>query len=317
MGLSSVNKMAMKIFIFLLFFVILTTNAASLPKGDDENTTLKPQVLSSNASLSKNNIQESLNIESNESTESSVEQTETNLSTESDEILLPSTEEPVSVESEDPTTEIPARETMEPSEATLSTEAAPNTGVEDAITSSVAPVITIKPREIVVTTTATTTTTTSTTSAPAKTPAPPPTDPSTSKQTTLKSTTTKANQPSTAEVEAEIQSTKTTTSAVMTSTTHRPIITATSVVKPNVSNKSATHLALTMFFLVLVTALSFGGVWYVRRRRRLEQLRHQLMPQYNFDPTDDQDDWENQLIDEESSLRPRDKVQLYSYQRQQ
>lgn len=33
------------------------------------------------------------------------------------------------------------------------------------------------------------------------------------------------------------------------------------------------------------------------------------MPVYNFDPTDDVDDWENQLLEEERSLRPEaDKV---------
>lgn len=56
-----------------------------------------------------------------------------------------------------------------------------------------------------------------------------------------------------------------------------------------------------------------AGVWWVRRRRQLERLRHQLMPMYNFDPTDDGDDWENQLLEEERSLRPEaEKVQLYS-----
>lgn len=35
------------------------------------------------------------------------------------------------------------------------------------------------------------------------------------------------------------------------------------------------------------------------------------MPMYNFDPTDDLDDWENQLLEEERSLRPEaDKVGL-------
>lgn len=37
------------------------------------------------------------------------------------------------------------------------------------------------------------------------------------------------------------------------------------------------------------------------------------MPMYNFDPTEDVDDWENQLLEEERSLRPEaDKVQMYS-----
>lgn len=38
------------------------------------------------------------------------------------------------------------------------------------------------------------------------------------------------------------------------------------------------------------------------------------MPMYNFDPTDDLDDWENQLLEEERSLRPEaDKVGLGTF----
>lgn len=54
----------------------------------------------------------------------------------------------------------------------------------------------------------------------------------------------------------------------------------------------------------LIIFLYAQGVWWIRRRRQLERLRHQLMPMYNFDPTDDVDDWENQLLEEERSLRP-------------
>lgn len=38
------------------------------------------------------------------------------------------------------------------------------------------------------------------------------------------------------------------------------------------------------------------------------------MPVYNFDPTDDVDDWENQLLEEERSLRPEaDKVRVVTF----
>ncbi|CAL4132163.1 unnamed protein product [Meganyctiphanes norvegica] len=193
----------------------------------------------------------------------------------------------------------------------LPTEVSPTSEVEVIVTPPSVPATTMQPREVGVTTT--------TTSAPitaSAAPLPPSVLP-TVIQTTQKPTPTEDQASTEAVVPAEIPTTKPTTSTMTTTTTtFRPIITATSAVQPPVSNKAGTHLALTMFFLVIVTGLSFGVVWYIRRRRRLEQLRHQLMPQYNFDPTDDQDDWENQLIDEESSLRPRDKVQLYSYQRQ-
>ncbi|KAG7155125.1 hypothetical protein Hamer_G020989, partial [Homarus americanus] len=104
--------------------------------------------------------------------------------------------------------------------------------------------------------------------------------------------------------------TKPTSTAVISSTTMEPTVittsqpTSTSV--PPKQHHPTVSVALTLFILL-------AGVWWIRRRRQLERLRHQLMPMYNFDPTDDGDDWENQLLEEERSLRPEaEKVQLYS-----
>ncbi|CAB1353399.1 unnamed protein product, partial [Coregonus sp. 'balchen'] len=36
---------------------------------------------------------------------------------------------------------------------------------------------------------------------------------------------------------------------------------------------------------------------YIRKRKRLEKLRHQLMPMYNFDPAEEQDDLEQERLD--------------------
>ncbi|XP_038668202.1 uncharacterized protein LOC119973827 isoform X1 [Scyliorhinus canicula] len=38
-------------------------------------------------------------------------------------------------------------------------------------------------------------------------------------------------------------------------------------------------------------------VLYIRKRKRLEKLRHQLMPMYNFDPGEEQDELEQELLD--------------------
>ncbi|KAM5154856.1 uncharacterized protein C3orf18 homolog isoform X2 [Marmota monax] len=45
--------------------------------------------------------------------------------------------------------------------------------------------------------------------------------------------------------------------------------------------------------------LSFGiiTVLYIRKKKRLEKLRHQLMPMYNFDPTEEQDELEQELLE--------------------
>ncbi|KAM6160385.1 uncharacterized protein C3orf18 homolog isoform 1-T1 [Erethizon dorsatum] len=45
------------------------------------------------------------------------------------------------------------------------------------------------------------------------------------------------------------------------------------------------------------TASGAAGVFYIRKKKRLEKLRHQLMPMYNFDPTEEQDELEQELLE--------------------
>ncbi|NP_001181778.1 uncharacterized protein C3orf18 homolog isoform X4 [Macaca mulatta] len=40
-----------------------------------------------------------------------------------------------------------------------------------------------------------------------------------------------------------------------------------------------------------------AGVLYIRKKKRLEKLRHQLMPMYNFDPMEEQDELEQELLE--------------------
>ncbi|XP_011532084.1 uncharacterized protein C3orf18 isoform X2 [Homo sapiens] len=47
----------------------------------------------------------------------------------------------------------------------------------------------------------------------------------------------------------------------------------------------------------LAVALVRAGVLYIRKKKRLEKLRHQLMPMYNFDPTEEQDELEQELLE--------------------
>lgn len=43
----------------------------------------------------------------------------------------------------------------------------------------------------------------------------------------------------------------------------------------------------------------FLKVFIISRKRKLERLRHRLMPMYNFDPgEEEEDDWETELLDE-------------------
>ncbi|XP_023288112.1 uncharacterized protein C3orf18 isoform X2 [Orussus abietinus] len=50
-----------------------------------------------------------------------------------------------------------------------------------------------------------------------------------------------------------------------------------------------------MIFVVILSAV----VLIISRKRKLERLRHRLMPLYNFDPGEEgEDDWETELLDE-------------------
>ncbi|XP_034942946.1 uncharacterized protein C3orf18-like isoform X2 [Chelonus insularis] len=57
-----------------------------------------------------------------------------------------------------------------------------------------------------------------------------------------------------------------------------------------------------MIFVIILSAV----VLIISRRRKLERLRHRLMPLYNFDPGEEgEDDWETELLDEGIGSRQR------------
>lgn len=73
---------------------------------------------------------------------------------------------------------------------------------------------------------------------------------------------------------------------------------------------------LLSFGIITVIGLAVAMVLYIRKRKRLEKLRHQLMPMYNFDPTEEQDELEQELLehgrDAASSQASHSKVLLPS-----
>ncbi|XP_028262454.1 uncharacterized protein C3orf18 homolog isoform X2 [Parambassis ranga] len=61
---------------------------------------------------------------------------------------------------------------------------------------------------------------------------------------------------------------------------------------------SGMGMLLVPFGIITVIGLAVAIMLYVRKRKRLEKLRHQLMPMYNFDPGEEQDDLlEQELLD--------------------
>ncbi|XP_069001307.1 uncharacterized protein C3orf18 homolog isoform X2 [Embiotoca jacksoni] len=61
---------------------------------------------------------------------------------------------------------------------------------------------------------------------------------------------------------------------------------------------SGMGMLLVPFGIITVIGLAVAIMLYIRKRKRLEKLRHQLMPMYNFDPAEEQDDLlEQELLD--------------------
>ncbi|EHB14843.1 hypothetical protein GW7_19956 [Heterocephalus glaber] len=54
---------------------------------------------------------------------------------------------------------------------------------------------------------------------------------------------------------------------------------------------------LLSFGIITMIGLAVAMVFYIRKKKRLEKLRHQLMPMYNFDPTEEQDELEQELLE--------------------
>ncbi|XP_011794381.1 PREDICTED: uncharacterized protein C3orf18 homolog isoform X1 [Colobus angolensis palliatus] len=54
---------------------------------------------------------------------------------------------------------------------------------------------------------------------------------------------------------------------------------------------------LLSFGIITVIGLAVAMVLYIRKKKRLEKLRHQLMPMYNFDPMEEQDELEQELLE--------------------
>nr|XP_006127688.1 uncharacterized protein C3orf18 homolog isoform X2 [Pelodiscus sinensis] len=64
-----------------------------------------------------------------------------------------------------------------------------------------------------------------------------------------------------------------------------------------VSSTPGLGTMLLSFGIITVIGLAVAMVLYIRKRKRLEKLRHQLMPMYNFDPAEEQDELEQELLE--------------------
>ncbi|XP_074536330.1 uncharacterized protein C3orf18 homolog [Halichoeres trimaculatus] len=88
-----------------------------------------------------------------------------------------------------------------------------------------------------------------------------------------------------------------TTLMTVTITTNETSLNATSFPEAMIEG-SGMGMVLVPFGIITVIGLAVAIMLYIRKRKRLEKLRHQLMPMYNFDPAEEQDDLlEQELLD--------------------
>ncbi|CAL1285258.1 unnamed protein product [Larinioides sclopetarius] len=81
------------------------------------------------------------------------------------------------------------------------------------------------------------------------------------------------------------------------------------------------HTALLDFVILpLVTIVTViiivGLVAFIIRKKRLDKLRHHLMPLYSFDPAEEGEDWEAELLEEGTDHQHRAKTSRPSEQPQ-
>nr|XP_046249417.1 uncharacterized protein LOC124061545 isoform X2 [Scatophagus argus]XP_046249418.1 uncharacterized protein LOC124061545 isoform X2 [Scatophagus argus] len=63
------------------------------------------------------------------------------------------------------------------------------------------------------------------------------------------------------------------------------------------------YFVLIPFVVLTLIGCVVAMVVYMKRRSRLEELRHRLIPLYSYDPTEEQDGWEqSDNVDEEEEL---------------
>lgn len=69
------------------------------------------------------------------------------------------------------------------------------------------------------------------------------------------------------------------------------------------------HFQVLENLIIVQQQTSLSQVYVMIRKKRLDQLRHHLVPLYNFDPGECED-WEAELLEESSDQRLQKKMQV-------
>ncbi|XP_020391240.1 small integral membrane protein 29 [Rhincodon typus] len=67
-------------------------------------------------------------------------------------------------------------------------------------------------------------------------------------------------------------------------------------VPPVDKSNAVAGFVLVPFFLLTLIGFTVAMVMYIQKRRRLDKLRHQLLPVYTYDPTEEMNEAEEELL---------------------
>ncbi|XP_028850626.1 small integral membrane protein 29 [Denticeps clupeoides] len=62
------------------------------------------------------------------------------------------------------------------------------------------------------------------------------------------------------------------------------------------NSDAAVSYVLVPFFLITFIGVVVAVVMYIRRKRRLDRLRHQLLPVYTYDPSEELSEAEQEML---------------------
>ncbi|XP_029362445.1 small integral membrane protein 29 [Echeneis naucrates] len=80
----------------------------------------------------------------------------------------------------------------------------------------------------------------------------------------------------------------------MNSTTQPPAI---------VDGDVAVSYVLVPFFLITIIGIAAAVVMYIRKKRRIDRLRHQLLPIYTYDPSEELNEVEQEILLREEDMQ--------------
>uniref|UniRef100_A0A8C1LSJ1 Small integral membrane protein 29 n=1 Tax=Cyprinus carpio TaxID=7962 RepID=A0A8C1LSJ1_CYPCA len=70
-----------------------------------------------------------------------------------------------------------------------------------------------------------------------------------------------------------------------------------------ISGDTAVSYVLVPFFLITALGIVAAVVMYIRRKRRIDRLRHQLLPVYTYDPTEELNEAEQEILWKEEDTK--------------